>query len=69
MLYSEHRTKSDLPMHQNVTDCTEFEKYLRLHAPPDIDTSNNIVSKDLHLHNAAIKNTELFDHNDKGSFI
>ena len=56
-------------MHQNITDCTEFEKYLRLHAPPDIDTFNNIVSKDLHLHNAAIKNTELFDHNDKGSFI
>ena len=61
----EHRAKPDPPMYQNLTDCSEFEEYLRFYTPPDIDTSHTIVSKDLHLHNAAIQTTEFLDHNDK----
>ena len=61
----EHGTKPDQPMYQHLTNCAGFEEYLRFYALPDMDTANTIVSKDLHMHNAVIDNTEIIDYNDK----
>ena len=36
---------------------------------PDVDADNSIVSKELHLHNAVIENTEIIDHNDNWAHL
>ena len=59
----EHGTEPNQPVHQHLTSCTKFEEYLWFYTLPDIDTINIIVSKDLHLHNAVVQNTEMIDHN------
>ena len=60
----EHGTKPDQPMHLHLTNCVQFAEYLKFYALPDIDAVNTIVSKEPHLHNAIIVNTEIVGHND-----
>ena len=46
-------------MHLHLTNCVQFAEYLKFCALPDIDAAHTIVSKEIHLHNAVIQNTEL----------
>ena len=39
--------------------------YIMLFTPPDAAADTNIVSKELHLHNAVINNVKILDKNDK----
>ena len=56
-------------MHLHLTNCVQFAEYLKFYALPDIDAVNTIVSKELHLHNAVIENTEIIDHNDNWAHL
>ena len=58
----QHGTKPDQPMYLYLTNCVQFAEYLKFYALPDIDAVNTIVSKELHLHNTTIENTEIIDH-------
>lgn len=60
-----NQTKLDQPMHQYLINCTEFDEYLKFYTLSNIDTFNAIVSKEICLHDAVMKNTELLNHNDK----
>ena len=59
----EHGTKPDQAMYQHFINFTQFPKYLKFYALPDIDAVNNIANKKLHLHNAVTENTEINNHN------
>ena len=56
-------------MYLHLTNCAQFAEYLKFYALPDIDAVNTIVSKELHLHNAVIENTEIIDHNDNWAHL
>ena len=51
-------------MYLHLTNRVQFAEYLKFYALPDIDAVNTIVSKEPHLHNAIIVNTEIVGHND-----
>ena len=59
----EHGTKPDRAMYQHLVNFTQFAKYLKFYALPDIDAVNNIASKKLHLRNTVTENTEINNHN------
>ena len=65
MRMDEHGTKPDWPMYQHLTNCAGFEENLRFYALPHMESINAIVSKDLHIPNAVIDNTEIIDYNNK----
>ena len=56
-------------MYLHLTSCVQFAEYLKFYALPDIDVANTIASKELHLHNAVIENTEIIDHNDNWAHL
>ena len=56
-------------MYQHLTNCTGFEEYLRFYTRPNIDIVNTIVSKDLHLPNVVIQNTEIIDLNEQWTHL
>ena len=60
----EHGMKPDQPTYQHLTNCTQFAEYLKFYALPDLDVVNNIVSRELHLHNAVTENIDIIDHSD-----
>ena len=60
----ERGTKPDQPMHLHLTYCVQFAEFLKFYALLDIDAVNTIVSKEPHLHNVVIENTEIIDHNE-----
>ena len=45
------------PMHQHLSNCSAFNDHIMLFTLPDAATNTTIVSKKLHLHNAAINKT------------
>ena len=51
-------------MYLHLANCVQFAEYLKFYALPDTDAVNTIGSKELHLHNTVIENTEIIDHND-----
>ena len=54
----EHGTIRDQPVHQHLSNCAQFAEYLKFYAPPDIDSVNTIVRKELH-------HTKIIDHNNR----
>ena len=62
---NEHGTKPDQPVYQHLTNCMQFTEYLKFYALLDVDAVKTIVSKELHLHDAVIENTEIFHHSNK----
>ena len=57
----EHGTKVDQPMYQHQSNCDEFNDHIMLYRVPDTATDTNIVSKELHLHNAVISIAKILD--------
>ena len=63
ILLDEHGTKPDQPTYQYLSSCAEFNDSIQF------NRMNTSVSKELHAHNAAVRNSEILDYNDEwGNF-